>query len=204
MPSTITRASSFGHVAAQIFSGRRRLGVTWTRSRLSSPAIAADGVSGAGVPYAEVSTAMTDHLFPQLALDPDRQLDGIRRVHAARPVQVDLEVPDDPAGTAAEQYHPVPEADRLAYLVGNEEHGQATPPPDSLKHLVQQVAGHRVERAERLVHQQHVRFLAERAGQRHPLAHPAGKLVRPLAAEAAEVHKLEQFGGPLPPLGPGR
>src|ERR1700680_83056 len=156
MPITITRASSFGHAADQIFSASRRLAVTWTRSRLSSPAIAAAGVSGTGVPCAEVSTAMTDHLFPQLALDPDRQLDGIRRVHAAGPVQIDLEIPDDPAGTAAEQHDPVPEADRLADLVGDEQHGQATPPPDSLQHLVQQVAGHRVEGAERLVHQQDV------------------------------------------------
>ena len=68
---------------------------------------------------------------------------------------------------------------------------------------MQQVAGHRVEGAERLVHQQHVRLLAERAGQRHPLAHPAGKLVRLPAAEPAEVHELKELGGALPALRPG-
>ena len=57
---------------------------------------------------------------------------------------------------------------------------------------MQQVAGHRVERAERLVHQQDVGVLGEGPGERDPLAHAAGQLVRPLVAEPVEVHRLEQ------------
>src|ERR1039457_6418680 len=168
MPSTMARASSFGHRAPHIFSGRRRPGPP-ARSRLSSPVSNSAWTGLVAVSTASArSSAMAHHLFPQLGFDLDRQVDRVGRVHAARPVQVDLEVSDDPARAAAEQDHPIPQADCLAYLVGNEEHGQATPPPDSLQHLVQQVAGHRVEGAERLVHQQHGRFLAERAGQRPP------------------------------------
>ena len=72
---------------------------------------------------------------------------------------------------------------------------------DPLQLVVQQVAGHRVERAERLVHQQHVRVLGQRPGQGDPLPHAAGQLVRPLAGEAAQVHQVQQFGGPVAPLG---
>ena len=52
-----------------------------------------------------------------------------------------------------------------------------------LELVVQQVAGHGVERAERLVHQQDVGVLGEGAGQRDPLAHAAGELVRALVGE---------------------
>ena len=55
--------------------------------------------------------------------------------------------------------------------------------PEPLELVVQHVAGHRVERAERLVHQQDVGVLRERAGERDPLAHAAGQLVRPLVGE---------------------
>ena len=59
----------------------------------------------------------------------------------------------------------------------------------ALELVVEQVAGHRVERPERLVHQQDVGVLGERARQRHALAHAAGQLVRPLVGEAVEVHR---------------
>ena len=56
--------------------------------------------------------------------------------------------------------------------------------PEALELVVQQVARHRVERAERLVHQQHVGVLRQRPRERDALAHAAGELVRPLVAEA--------------------
>ena len=103
----------------------------------------------------------------------------------------------------AEHGHPVPEPDRLPHVVGHEEHGQPALAADPVQLLVQQVAGHRVERTERLVHEQHVGVLRERAGERYPLAHAAGELVWPLAAEPAEVHGLEEFRSPLTALGFG-
>ena len=59
---------------------------------------------------------------------------------------------------------------------------------------MQGVAGHRVEGAERLVHQQDVGVLGERPGHRRALAHAARELVGTLVGEPVEVHRLEQLG----------
>ena len=57
-----------------------------------------------------------------------------------------------------------------------------------------QLLAHRgVERAERLVEQQHPRLDGERARQRHALALAAGELRRVAVGEAVEVHELEQL-----------
>ena len=95
-------------------------------------------------------------------------------------------------GRARQQDDAVAQADRLADVVGDEQDGEppANPLADPVELVVEQVAGHRVERAERLVHQQHVRLLGQRAGERDPLAHAAGQLVRPLAAEAAKLNRV--------------
>ena len=52
----------------------------------------------------------------------------------------------------------------------------------------------RVERAERLVEQQHLRFGRERAGERHALPLAAGELRGIAVAEALQLHELEQLG----------
>ena len=109
-----------------------------------------------------------------------------------RPVSTDVLL-GDPAGPAGEQHHPVAEADRLADVVGDEQHGEPGARPERLELVVEQVAGHRVERAERLVHEQDVGLLRERPGERGALAHAAGELVRALVAEVLEVHHLEQL-----------
>ena len=49
-----------------------------------------------------------------------------------------------------------------------------------------------VERAERLVEQQHARLDRKRAGERDALALPAGKLVRKAVGEPIELHELQQ------------
>ena len=98
--------------------------------------------------------------------------------------------------------HPVAEPDRLPHVVCHEDNGQSPAGADPVELVVEQVPGHRVQRAERLVHQQHVGFLGQRAGQRHPLPHAAGQLVRPFPAEADQVHRVQEFLGPLAALGP--
>jgi len=57
--------------------------------------------------------------------------------------------------------------------VGDEQHGQGPLGADPLQLVVQQVAGHRVQCAERLVHQHDVGVLRQRAGHRDALAHAA-------------------------------
>ena len=75
--------------------------------------------------------------------------------------------------------------------------------PDALELVVQDVAGHGVEGAERLVHQEHLGLLGEGPGQGDALAHAAGQLVGLAVGEAGELHELEQLGGPGPALAAG-
>ena len=62
----------------------------------------------------------------------------------------------------------------------------AQPQPQLLAHG-------RVERAEGLVEQQHLRLYRERTGERHPLPLPARELGRVALAVRLEVHELEQL-----------
>ena len=64
---------------------------------------------------------------------------------------------------------------------------------DPLELVVEDVAGDRVERPERLVHQQHVGVLGERPGEGDALAHAARQLVRTLVGELAQPHEVEQL-----------
>ena len=114
---------------------------------------------------------------------------------------VDVVDGGDPARPAREQHDAVAEAHRFAHVVRHEDDGLAGRRPQRFELVVQAVAGHRVERAERLVHQQHVGVLRERAGERGALAHAARELVRPALGEVAEVHHLEQLLRARPALG---
>src|ERR1700722_3491627 len=153
--SAITSASSLGQATAQIFSRMWRLACCGgASSSWSRPARAAAGSCG-------VSTAMADDLLTQPVLDLDREPDRIRGTHPARPLEVNPEFADHPPEPAAQQHHPVTQPDRLADLVGDEHDAQLAAPPDPLQHLVQQIPGHRVQRAEGLVHQQHVGVLGQ-------------------------------------------
>ena len=60
-----------------------------------------------------------------------------------------------------------------------------------------------VERGERLVEEQQLRRLGERAGEGDALALAAGDLVRLAAAEAAELHEVEHLADPVAALGGG-
>ena len=52
-----------------------------------------------------------------------------------------------------------------------------------------------IQSRERLVHQQNLRLADEAATERHPAAHPAGKLMRIGLLEAAEPDKIEHRTG---------
>ena len=82
----------------------------------------------------------------------------------------------------------------------DEQHGELAFTPDPLDLVVQHVPGHRIQRAERLVHQQHRGVLGKCAGERDPLAHATGQLVRAFVLQTAQVHRLEQFGDPSRPF----
>ena len=58
----------------------------------------------------------------------------------------------------------------------------------------------RVERAERLVEQQHLRLDRQRARERHPLPLPARQLRRVALAEAVELDQRQELGDLAAPL----
>ena len=98
----------------------------------------------------------------------------------------------------AEDRDPVAHLDRLVDVVGDEDHrlrDLAVQPPEL---LLQARARDRVERAERLVHQEQRRVGGERAGEPDALALAAREL-RGVALRVAllEPDELEQLGGPL-------
>ena len=64
------------------------------------------------------------------------------------------------------------------------------------------LAGHLVERAERLVHQQQRRVRGEGSGDRHPLLHAAGELPREVLGELGQLDQLEHLERPRSPPGP--
>src|SRR6516162_11131971 len=89
-----------------------------------------------------------------------------------------LDVGDDLRGTASHDEHAISEQHGLADTMRHEEHCFAIALPEFEQHDVHVISGYGIERAERLVHQQNARIGNERAAERYPLAHPAGKLPR--------------------------
>ena len=73
----------------------------------------------------------------------------------------------------------------------------AQPAAQLLAHL-------RIQRAERLVQQQHLRFHRQRTGQRDALALPAGELRRIAIRQPAQLHQIEQIHHLLADHGLGR
>ena len=72
--------------------------------------------------------------------------------------------------------------------------------PDPQKLEVHALAGHLVQGAERLVHQEERRCERERARNRDPLLHPARELPRVVLLEALELDEVDQLLDALAPL----
>ena len=92
----------------------------------------------------------------------------------------------------------------LFLVVGHHHEGDAEPLLDRHQLELGLLAQLLVERAERLVEQQHLGLLDQRAGQGNPLALPAGELVRPTLGEGRELHQVEHGGDPVGDLGLGK
>ena len=75
------------------------------------------------------------------------------------------------------------------------------PLPDPQHLGVHPLAGHLVERAERLVHQQDGRLEGQRPGDRDALLHAARQLVGIVAEEVAELDEVEHLLRPARPGG---
>ncbi len=99
----------------------------------------------------------------------------------------------DPA--AVEHADAVAHRQRFVLVVGDEHEGDAELALQRLQLDLHLFAQLQVERAERLVEQQHLRLVDQRARQRHALALAARELRRPPVADAGQLDQLEQFVG---------
>ena len=96
-------------------------------------------------------------------------------------------------GPAGEDDDAVGQIDRLVDLVGDEQHGLSGFRPDLQQLLLHRFAGLRVERCERLVHQQDLRVHDQRAREIDALLHAAGELVGIMVLEAGEADHVDEM-----------
>ena len=102
----------------------------------------------------------------------------------------------DPA--VVHHHDAVGDLERLVLVVGDEHAGDVHLVVQPAQPAAQLLAHLRVERAERLVEQQHPRLDGERARQRDALALAAGELRGIAVAEPVELHQREQLVRPAP------
>ena len=113
--------------------------------------------------------------------------------HGARAGQGQAQFFLDAAGPLRKHQHAVGELGGLLDVVGDEDDRAGARGERMHQFPAQPQAGLVVQRRERLVHQQDVRVTRQRAGQFHPLAHPAGKLVRVVAGEVLQTDQGQQL-----------
>ena len=77
--------------------------------------------------------------------------------------------------------------------MGHEDHGGAAGGHQRQHLVLQALPRHRVERAERLVHQQRLRLLREAARDLQPLLHAAGHFSRIFAGVTGQADRAQQF-----------
>ena len=72
--------------------------------------------------------------------------------------------------------------------------------PQADKIIEQQILRLTIQRRERLIEQHHRRINRQRARNRHPLPHPAGKLANPGMGKLTELRTRQHIAHPLAPL----
>ncbi len=99
---------------------------------------------------------------------------------------------DEP--TVDEDADPVCERRGVLEVVRHEQRRQALLAEDPLELDADRLPGVRVECGQRLVEEEHPGPARERAGERDPLALPAGELARPCRGEMPDPEPIEQLG----------
>ena len=109
-------------------------------------------------------------------------------------------VEQDAGRATAHHQDPVGQESGLADRVRDEHDRLGGPLHEVHQQLVHLVARDGVERAERLIHQQDLRVVDQRAADGDALAHASGKLAGLVVFEAAEPDHGEQLQRPIPVL----
>src|ERR1700712_1987213 len=184
---------------------RRSVGVSSASSPRPTSIDSSTSRSSVSVPWS--SPAMGGDHLAQLGRDVVVQLLGVR-VGAGAPL------PHDAARARRQQHHALGQAHRLPHVVGDEQDRRPRRLPDPQQLGLQEVTRDRVERPERLVHQQDagLHLGGARAGRPRgarappgpppPVANPAGGRGAPFPPQPLEADEGEQPAGPPPPLRP--
>src|SRR5260221_683198 len=98
-----------------------------------------------------------------------------------------------PAGTCRHDSDPRAQDQGLVDIVGDKKNRDTGGSPDLAQLVLHDTPCLRVQRAERLVHQQHLRPVGERTGDLDPLLHAAPQLARILVLLAAQADELQIF-----------
>src|SRR5262245_23926199 len=122
----------------------------------------------------------------------------------ARMRQLDAEIVGHARRAGGEHDHAGAEKHRLGDAVGDEDDGLLRLLPDAQQLKVHLLARERVERAERLVHQDELGIVNERARDRRALLHAAGELVGVSVFLALEAHEREEVAGASAACGHGQ
>src|SRR5829696_1244222 len=96
--------------------------------------------------------------------------------------------------------HPVPERERLVQVVGDEDDRPLGLALDIQEEVLHVAPNQRVERRERLVHEQYLLLGRKGPRETHPLLHAAGELCYELVALALEADHVEGLLRALPAL----
>ncbi|CEI76372.1 Putative uncharacterized protein [Pseudomonas aeruginosa] len=114
---------------------------------------------------------------------------------AVQPERVAVHFGPDPPRVRREQQDAVAHHQRLLDGVGDEQQGETHLFPQAQQFFLHLSPGQRVQRGERLVHQQDLRLHRQRPGDRHPRLHAPGQRVRVGLGEARQADLLEAFVG---------
>ena len=100
-------------------------------------------------------------------------------------------------GTRAHHHDAIRQVDRFVDLMRDEQHGLARLAPDLQQLGLHELAGLRVERGERFVHQQHLRIGRQRPREIDALLHAAREFGRIMPLETGEADQLDEVLGAL-------
>ena len=146
---------------------------------------------------------MTALVLDQIT-DVGAKLIELRRfllLDSSRPGQGDHDVVYDACGSLAHHHDAIRQKNRFRDTVRDEDHRFAIPLPDAQQLEIHLVAGHGIQSAERLIHEQQVRILDQRTADAGSLPHAARQLVRQSFGEIrnpGDVQKLEAASSIMP------
>src|SRR5207244_3011589 len=108
----------------------------------------------------------------------------------------------DPGGSLRQDNNPIGQRDRLFDIMRDEKQRAPALPDETYGVVLDQKLALKIQRRERLVEQEHVRFVHQRARERDALAHSSGKSRRIVIGKAVKAQLVEHGAAAI--LGLGR